>query len=380
MGKPKIAVIFILIFLISGAISYALSPLSPQNTVVYKKPNANGILDDSGEPKTEICPLNGAMKSKSARALWEKRRPLGIMVENSVDARPQSGLSSADVIFEAVAEGGITRFLSIFYCTDVATVGPARSARVYFMDFIGGFGNNPLYAHVGGANTPGPADALGQLEDMGWAGFNDLNQFSIGFPVFWRDYERLPGVATEHTMYTSTVKLWDIAKKRGLTEVDEDGVAWNDGFESWNFKDDAPLSSRPSSLKVSYSFWDSQPNFDTTWTYDKTTNSFLRSTAGEKHLDKNTGKQLAAKTVVLLFMDEDVADDGYDQGQHLLYGTEGTGKAMILQDGKASDGTWEKEDRFTQIKIMDKQGKEIAFTRGLIWFAVVPTGNSVTVD
>ena len=124
----------------------------------------------SQEPKTEACPLNGELNTKTNKALWEKRRPLGIMVENTLEARPQSGLSNADVIFEVVAEGGITRFLSVFYCQDAEMVGPVRSARVYFVDFISGFGESPLYAHVGGANTPGPADAIGHLSKMGWAG------------------------------------------------------------------------------------------------------------------------------------------------------------------------------------------------------------------
>ena len=380
MNNTKLLIVFVIVFLFAGAVTYAITPISPKRSVAYTKPTVNGVIDDSDEPKTEECPLNGAMKSKSARALWEKRRPLGIMIENSVDARPQSGLSAADVVFEAVAEGGITRFLAVFYCTDVATVGPVRSARVYFMDFLGGFGNYPLYAHVGGANTPGPADALGQLEKMGWTNYNDLNQFSVGFPVFWRDYERLPGVATEHTMYTSTVKLWDIAKTRELTEVDEDGERWDKDFSYKEFKNDPSQGSRPNSLSVSYAFWDSQPKFNTTWTYQRASNSFVRSTAGQKHVDKNTGNQLAAKNVVILFMDESVADDGYDQGQHLLYGTKGSGKAMILQDGKAVDGTWEKDNRFSPLTVMNKKGEEITYTRGPTWFIVIPTGNTVTVD
>src|SRR5438105_14884108 len=149
------------------------------------------------------------MLTKSQKALWEKRRPLGVMIENHTEARPQSGLSSADVVYEAVAEGGITRFMGVYYCKDsIKYVGPVRSARVYYIDLLSEYGSYPLYTHVGGANcnkTTGsgcengaPADALGKLEDLGWFGYNDLN--FIPFPVMWRDYERLPNVATEHTV------------------------------------------------------------------------------------------------------------------------------------------------------------------------------------
>src|SRR3990170_5499635 len=93
-----------------------------------------------------------------------------------------------------------------------------------------------LYAHVGGANTPGPANALGQIIKYG---VKDLNQFSIGFPVFWRDYQRLGHpVATEHTMYSTTQKLWEIGAKRGWTATDQAGKRWDSTFAPWKFGED----------------------------------------------------------------------------------------------------------------------------------------------
>ncbi|GIW64151.1 MAG: hypothetical protein KatS3mg092_0084 [Patescibacteria group bacterium] len=97
------------------------------------KNGSNSEENLNNEPKTEECPINGAFYSKSQRQKWEARRPLGVMIENHVEARPQSGLSSADVVFEVVAEGGITRFLSVFYCQDAPYIGPIRSARIYFI-------------------------------------------------------------------------------------------------------------------------------------------------------------------------------------------------------------------------------------------------------
>lgn len=329
------------------------------------------------EPKTEECPLNGEHFSKAKKAKWEKRRPLGIMVENSPDARPQSGLSSADVIFEAVAEGGITRFLSIYYCQDAQVVGPVRSARVYFLDFIGGFGEYPLYAHVGGANTDGPADALGQLETMGWTLYNDLNQFSVGFPVFWSDTERLPRVATEHTMYSSTQKLWAVGIKRELTNVDDAGISWDTKFEKWLFKEDAPLTNRKNKFKTSFGFWEDYHKSDVSWVYNKNTNTYLRTNAGKKHLDKNTGNQLEAKNVVVVFMDERVAKDGYENGQHLLYDTLGSGDMLLFQDGTVIKGSWNKLNRTSQINFKDAKGIATKFNRGLIWVEMLPTGNTV---
>lgn len=331
----------------------------------------------NGGPKTQECPLNGAYYSKDAHSAWEKNRPLGIMIENSTDSRPQSGMSFADVVFEAVAEGGVTRFLAVFYCQPTKIVGPVRSARVYFLDMIGGFGNDPLYVHVGGANTPGPANALGQIRNMGWELYNDINQFNVGFPVFWRDYERLPGVATEHTMYSNTTQLWGVAAKRSLTNINEEEIAWDKGFEKWKFKDDAPMSQRKSKQSVRFGFWENFTKFNVRWEYNKETNTYLRFNGGKAHKDKNTGKQLVAKNVVVALMDESVAQDGYDLGQHMLYETIGEGVTYVFQDGKTLVGTWSKEDRFTQMRFFNEKQQEISFNRGPIWIAIIPSDNKV---
>lgn len=380
MKKKPIILFFFFLFFFGLSYYYFLDQYTSGALAFLQRRFINNTLSEDGsinEPKTEKCPLNGALYGKTQRSLWEGRRPLGIMIENSVDARPQSGLSSADVVFEAVAEGGITRFLAIFYCQDAQVIGPVRSARVYFMDFVSGFGDDVLYAHVGGANTPGPADALGQIEDEGWAGYNDLNQFSIGFPTFWRDYERLPGVAVEHTMYTSSQKLWEVAAKRGLTNKNKKGQFWDKDFGNWEFEEDASISSRPEKQQIKFGFWEDYANFNVVWNYDQNNNQYLRNNGGKAHLDKNNNSQISTKNVIVLFMDESVANDGYEGGQHLLYGTTGTGEALVFKNGKAIKATWSKEDRYSQIRAYDLQDKEIKFVAGPIWFEVVPVGNGI---
>lgn len=386
----KVASILILVaaYVVSAGISYAVFS---QGGLVVKKAtpiaipvikNKNGqVTFDSKLPKTEACPINGVMYSKPQKDWWSQHRPLGIMIENHQDARPQSGISSADAVYEAVAEGGITRFLVLFYCQDGGQVGPVRSARTYFVDFISEYGNNPLYAHVGGANTDGPADALGQITDYGWTGYNDLNQFSIGFPTFWRDYDRLGRtVATEHTMYSTTSKLWDFsAKNRKLTNVDEDGKAWDTTFVPYGFKDDAAGSERPASQNVHLGFWNGYKDYFVDWTYDKATNTYLRKNAGVPHLDKDNGKNLSAKNVVVLSMIEENANDGYENNLHLLYDNKGTGKATIFMDGKRINGTWKKAIRTARTQLFDSAGNPVKLNRGLIWFTVLPTDGVITV-
>lgn len=381
--KNKLILIIggLVVYLASAGISYAAfrflgGPAGLISPVEIN--NGSGFKIDQNAPKTEACPLNGSMFTKAERQIWEKRRPLTVMIENHLDSRPQSGLSSADVVYEVVAEGGITRFLAVFYCgaAQEITIGPVRSARTYFMDFASEYGDYPLYAHVGGANKPGPANALGQIGDYGWLKKgNDMNQFSLGFPVFWRDYERIGHeVATEHTMYSTTEKLWEVAQKRGLTNVDEEGNKWNESFTSWSFKDEAKLEARGDVTSVEFSFWENNTNYAVRWEYQKESNQYLRLNAGQIHKDLNNDTQLSAKTVIIQFMKE---KGPIDEVKHMLYTTTGTGKALIFQDGQVIEGTWNKEKRQSRTKFTDKSGKEVALNRGPIWMEIIPVGGEV---
>lgn len=389
INKKLSFVIFFAAFLFSGYISYyifakGITPAFLPQTK-YKPPSVNNIerkTNETGslsEANTEECPINGKLFGKSDRQGWEKRRPLGVMVENSTEARPQSGLSSADVVYESVAEGGITRFLAVFYCQDASYIGPVRSARIYFINLLQDYGEYPLYAHVGGANTDGPADALGEIENLGWGLYNDLSQFGVPFPYYWRDYERLPGRVTEHTVYTASSKLWEFAKnKRNLTDVDKKGKAWNSKFERWKFKDETDRAKRGEISKVSFSFWNLfASEYSVEWIYDKITNSFKRNNGASQHLDKNTGKQLEAKNVVIVFAQESPANDGYPGG-HILYKLTGSGDGLIFQDGRAIEMTWNKKTEEARMKFFDRTGKEILFVRGQIWIEILPVGNKVT--
>ncbi len=379
----KILVLTILatvVYFASTSITFSiLKGFSSKGTVSDDRQNekvapgaAVAVEEDANDPKTETCPLNGSLKSKRARDSWEKRRPLAVMIENHTESRPQSGLSSADIVYEAVAEGGITRFMALFYCnlSDIQ-VGPVRSARTYFLDWLGEY--DALYAHVGGANTPGPADALGQIIRFQ---VKDLNQFSIGFPVFWRDYQRLGHpVATEHTMYSTTQKLWEVGAKRGWVATDSANVRWDKNFVAWKFKDEQPGGT---TAKIEVNFWENQTAYQVMWDYDVSENVYRRKNGGESHNDLNNKKQISPKTVIVQFQKETNANDGYPGNVHLLYGTTGSGKVLIFQDGKINEGKWVKQSRTSRTKFVDASNKEVELNKGQIWIQTVPEGSKVT--
>jgi hypothetical protein len=376
------ALIGLALYLIATGLSFGLFRalgIGSGSALTAGKGDQDHFAIDPTAPKTEACPINGQLYTRQERDIWEKRRPLAVMIENHAESRPQSGLSSADVVYEAVAEGGITRFMGVFYCGVAAPVSlsPVRSARTYFLPWVLEY--DALYNHVGGAgrcNDPTVdtrAKALCQIEE--WD-IKDMDQFAISFPTCYRNYDRLDHpVATEHTMVCVTDKLLKLASERGWTNVDAKGVAWDKNFKSWKFKDDAKQEERPASFSVNFVAWKGyEREYGVRWDYDPTTNSYLRFNGGVAQTDLENQKQLTAKNVVVLFARE---TGPVDEHAHLLYNNVGTGDGILFQDGKATKVTWKKQLRGDRTIFYDAQGKEISFVKGQIWIEMLPTGTAV---
>lgn len=384
--------------LLTALVLYAVSAIASFGVFSYMErskvvlPGSQGeetllgalLTVDPNAPRDQACPLNGKLYTQVERDAWEKRRPLFVMIENHPDARPQSGMSRADVVFEAVAEGGVTRFGALFYCAaqiQDLTLAPVRSARTYFVDWASGF-NLPMYVHVGGANVSGPTDALGQISQYGWSLENDINQFSVGYPSFVRDYNRVEGkdLATEHTMVTTTEKLWAVALDREWTNMSPDqvinrrvvpGSDWKAGFEPWTFEENPPQAG--STTRVSYDFWSGYGEYSVEWNYDSSKDAYLRKIGGQDDIDLNNGEQIAAKNVVVLFTTE---KGPINEKKHMIYTTTGTGEALIFKHGVAVKATWSKKTRTDELQFL-VSGKPVEMARGLTWISVVSTTNEV---
>jgi hypothetical protein len=352
---------------------------------------------DLSKPKTEICPINGAKFTKAERDIWETRRPAAVMIENHLDARPQSGLSRADIVYEVVAEGGITRFMAVFYCGGVADevkMAPIRSARVYFVNLAAGYGQFPIFLHQGAANRlcgncPGgvkpvsqvakEVDAYGLLDKLGWRNGqkgNDMDGgYNIGVPVVIRDQYRISSepAAWEHSVVASLDAVYDEAKKRGFENKDSEGNAWDTDFKPWQFGEDKPQSA--TATEISFSFWDNWKDYDVSWGYDAASNSYNRKNGGVAHVDWAFDKaQITSKNVVVMFVKE---KGPVDSEHHMYYEVIGQGDALVFQNGQAIEATWEKESATSREVFYDKDGSEISFVGGPIWVEVLPVGNEV---
>jgi hypothetical protein len=382
-------IIGLALYLISTGLSFATFSLlggkkaSPSGSITNN--TSGGTQDhfniDPSIPRTETCPINGKLYTKQEREVWEKRRPLTVMIENHAESRPQSGLSLADVVYEAVAEGGITRFMGVFYCGVAAgsvNLAPVRSARTYYLPWVLEY--DGLYNHVGGAGVCSDvtvderAKALCQIEQYK---IKDMDQFGISFPTCYRNYDRLDHpVATEHTMTCVTDKLIKLASERGWTNVDAKGVAWNKNFESWKFKDDAKDAERGASFSASFVAWKGyEKEYGVKWDYDKTSNTYKRFNGGVPHTDLETKQQLTAHAIVVMFAKE---TGPVDDHAHLLYTNIGTGDGLLMQDGQVSKITWSKPNRNSRTKFLDAKGKEVLFNKGQLWIEMLPIGTPVS--
>lgn len=363
----KKILIYLGVFVVSTGVSFFVFSATVFQSGALPFLNNGTQMADTGQ-KDRPCPLNGAMYTKSQEDAWKERRPLGVMIENHTDARPQSGLSTADIVYEAVAEGGITRFLAIYLCDNADDLAPVRSARTYYLDWLSEY--DALYSHVGGANTAGAANALGQILEYE---IKDIDNFSYAAPTYIRSEDKL----APHNVHSSTEKLWQLASKLGWGAQDDvTDKRWDEGFLPWQFKNDE--TDLPAEKKMHVEFWSNQPDYSVDWQYDQVSNSYKRVHNGKVQIDNANKKEIMPKVVIVQYTAESQANDNYPGNIHLLYKTIGSGKALIFQDGNTIEGKWEKQARTGRTKYMDANGAEIKFNRGQVWIQNVPDFADVT--
>lgn len=310
---------------------------APVATVAPKK---------AAEPVKFYSPLSGI---ETTEALT-KNPVVGVMIENSQDARPQSGLGQAGVVFEAVAEGGITRFLALYQSDTPSYVGPIRSVRPYYLDWAQGF--DASVAHVGGS-----PEALAKVKSDG---VKDLDQFYNG-----NSYTRITGRAAPHNVYSGVDKLMQLGQSKGYAAST---------FSAWGRKADqkvAPATASSIDLNISAALYNAR------YDYDPATNQYNRSQGGKPHLEidgSGNQAQLKPKVVVAMVINKSLQSDGL----HSDYGTSGTGTAFIFQDGGVTQASWKKDNTKASLEFVAADGKPVKLNAGQTWISVVTNAGDVT--
>lgn len=336
--KQWIIISIVAVLILGGAFAAWWFWLKPE-------PAAPVVTEPQPEPEPESDTVASNLSGLQVDPAVNKRAVTGIMIENSEAARPQSGLSGASVVFETIAEGGITRFLAMYQDNKTGNIGPVRSARKPFLQWLLGF--DSTIAHVGGS-----AEALQLIRDWN---IKDLDQFANSGA-----YRRIDSRAAPHNVYTSIKNLNALEKDKGF------GTA---KFTSLQRKTPSPAA-KPQVTNIDVNI--SSSNYAVNYQYNKKTNSYMRSEGGEKHMDANTNKQLSPKVVVVPVMAQGL------NGPYYTYDTIGSGPVYIFQDGRVFQGTWHKSSNESQFTFKGKNGGDIKLNPGQTWFTVVGSTDRVS--
>lgn len=294
----------------------------------------------SNEPQAN-CPIDGMPTTADVA----EGKPLAIMIENLASIRPQNGLSRACIVFEALAEGGITRFLAIFNHQEVDRIGPVRSARPYYVALAAGF--DAVYGHAGGSTVG--------VQKIAEYGVDDLDYSNMG--AYWRQ----KGIRAPHNLFTSTTKFRSAAEKAGYEEVD---------YTGFNFSKKKLTGAPAKNIKINFSYG----SYAVEYRYDVKTKKYMRFTGGLAHKDANNNKQIAPVNVVVVR-----APTSMYNAITLKIDIIGTGDGYLFRDGVVKPITWTKEAADTQISFQDEKGQEIKFLPGQIWVEVVKEDTKVKI-
>ncbi len=324
----------------------------------FVQPNSNPALTVIHHPKkpkapaTVASPLTGAQVDPALAA-----RPVtGIMIENSHDARPQSGLQDAGVVYEAIAEAGITRFLALFQEGQPQYIGPVRSLRPYYIDFAAPY--QASIVHVGGS-----PDALAEVTS---GGFRNLDQFYNG-----AYFTRINSRYAPHNVYTSFAKLDALNQAKGYTKS---------AFTGWPRKADKKLAT-PTAKTIHLAI--SSSDFYADYTYDAASNSYLRAEGGEAHTElvnagDKSGPQLHPKVVIALVMGLSNGALDASGAYYSNYIDYGSGQMYVFQDGGVTTGAWSKSGTNDQIHFSEDNGTPIKLDAGQTWLTLVSDPGKVT--
>ncbi|MBU4362101.1 DUF3048 domain-containing protein [bacterium] len=275
-------------------------------------------------------------------------RPLSIMIENSEEGRPQSGLDKANIVYEVLAEGGITRFLAIYYDQEAEEVGPIRSARPYFVSKS--LEHQAIYIHVGGSE-----EAYNFIKEEN---IDDINEL-VDFQPFWRSTDRKP----PYNLYTSTTKLRKEANKLGYIEMLK-----KQEYQFEISRNEKLTGRETDSIVIPYN-----GTYTVSYKYQPESMKYIRFMNGEPHIDAKTKKQLAVDNIIIQFAGTKIIDE---EGR-LAVDFIGKGTGLLFFKGNSAEITWEKPDLRARTQFLDKEGNRIALTPGNVWIQIVPSDLTV---
>ncbi len=362
MGKQKKVIILtslcvLVVAVVCGVLIWVSGKKSGQEPIVQEEQAPQETAEPTPEPTPTVNPHEGKVKSvltgKYISKKVAKQRPFAVIINNIGYANQhQQGTSKIDVLYEALAEGGITRMLGVFQGTDkIKRLGSVRSARHYFVSFASEW--NAIFCHFGQTSY-----AISKIEELG---VNNLSGLSaIGGVVYRRDYS----FQAPHNVFTSGDKMLKGAKKLGYsTKFNENKMAKHFDF----YEEDTELTSGNETNYVYLPF----SNYSTCYLkYDKKTKEYKKYEYNRPHKDHKNDKQLSFKNVLIQLVKETNIDrNGY---QH-LYLHKRKGEGYYITNGKRMKIKWRKNEEEGTMCYYDMDGNVLTVNPGKTYIAAYPT-------
>ena len=312
--------------------------------------NRDPVLPEEPEIAAYVPPLEPVISPLTGVEVNEDQaaRPVtAVIIENSIDARPQSGLEEAGIVFEAIAEGGITRFMALYQEARPGNIGPIRSARPYYVEWAKGY--DARYVHSGGSG-----EALALIQSIG---VKDMDHGKLGERVASRvSYRFAP-----HNVYTDFDRIDAVGAELGFTTSE---------FVAFERKEAEPPTPEAPATASALTFNVSSANYNSAYTYDPAAGDYKRTMAGLPHSDQDNGRQISPEVVVAMYVSRSINPNGI----HTVYGSIGSGEALVFQDGKVINATWRKVNQSASLELLDAAGQPLALNPGQTWITAIDPG------
>ena len=283
-----------------------------------------------------------------------KNRPLAIMFGNTTDALPQYGIGEADVLYECLVEGGLTRLMGIFdNYNDAPKYGSVRSCRLYYAHIAKEY--DAIYAHYGQADIAKSflnSDAIDNLNGL---------DGTVGSLMYYRSSDR----PAPHNVFAKPDGITAAIEKKGYRTTYADGYTGHFLFTD---------SEEPVVLngKDVYAMQTTYPNSKTWFEYDAESGMYKRFHYKKEHVDGETGEQLAFTNVIFQFIPGRVID----KKGRMEFDTVGSGKAIYFTGGKCEDITWKKDSLESPSLFYDENGDQLVMNQGKTSICIITTDSA----
>ena len=344
-------------FLTAGAMLLTLCACSG-SPASSPSPDPTPTVEPTPTPPLYTNPLTGEATDTDLSG----QKPVTVVMNNIKVAMPQQGNSTADIIYEAIAEGGITRMLAVYQDpADLTTIGSVRSARDCFLDLA--LGHDGVFVHAGGSHYV--YDTIAQL------GVNDVDgvKGTNASGIFFRDPDRTPGVsyAWEHTLMADGKAMVEKLTANGLLGPHSEGYKYEMSFTEDGTPQDGQAAN---TITVTYSNYK-----NTVFQYNEDKQVYLVEQYDSPFIDGNDGSQISTTNVLVLQTDYSIMDDGYYSDVSL---TSGTG--YFACGGKMIPINWEKGDHYNQLRYYTQDGKPLTLGVGKSFVCIAPTSRDVVAE